>query len=221
MASHYLTSYNATVSRSRASSRAVPGDVKHCAHTADHGSWLLCDGRSLDVGHYRQLFKQIGRSFGGSDSEYTFRLPDGRGRVAGAVGAVPESVSVPQQRPLGETVGSETQTLSVAQMPSHTHTILDAGAHTHSVSNLVVVDGHYTSKETDSTPNGEINLSTTQALPTSSNGDHTHSMLSAGSGQSFSIMQPTIFMGNMFIYCPRNRVYRPATPPPPESEEGE
>jgi len=79
---------------------------------------LLCDGSSVSDVDYPELWALIGLTYGGTGST-DFLLPDLRGKVAiGSSGG----------HSLGSASGSETVTLSAAEMPSHTHT--DAG-HTH------------------------------------------------------------------------------------------
>ena len=88
--------------------------------------WAECNGQLLQISQYQSLFAIIGTTYGG-DGETTFALPDLRGRVPMHVGNGPGLSS----RPLGQKSGEETNTLAVAQMPSHNHTI-----------NAVIEDGN-------------------------------------------------------------------------------
>lgn len=84
--------------------------------------WLLCQGQSLARATYPELFGLIGTTYG-SVSASTFNLPNLLGiGVRGADNTFP----------LGSNGGSDSITLSGAQLPSHTHTITDPG-HTHNV----------------------------------------------------------------------------------------
>ncbi|KAG5184001.1 hypothetical protein JKP88DRAFT_137109, partial [Tribonema minus] len=87
--------------------------------------WLKCDGRSIARTAFPLLFQLLGVSFASADSS-TFNLPDARGHVVAAVNT---------DHTLGTSIGSETHTLSMSEIPSHTHsaTIDAAGVHTHSV----------------------------------------------------------------------------------------
>jgi microcystin-dependent protein len=80
--------------------------------------WALCDGRLLEVSDNDALFKVIGTSYGG-DGTTTFALPDLRGRVPLGQGAGPGLSSYQ----LGQKVGTESVTLTAAQMPSHGHLV--------------------------------------------------------------------------------------------------
>jgi microcystin-dependent protein len=73
--------------------------------------WTPADGRLLPINQNQALFSLLGTTYGG-DGRINFALPDLRGRVA--IGA---SASVP----LGLSLGTETVTLSLNQLPSHGH----------------------------------------------------------------------------------------------------
>jgi microcystin-dependent protein len=78
--------------------------------------WLFCDGSYLQISEYDTLFQLIGTTYGG-DGENNFCLPDLRGRLALHPGTGPGLSSYYQ----GEKDGVESVTLSVNQIPSHTH----------------------------------------------------------------------------------------------------
>ena len=150
------------------------GDIKMSVHNADFSGWLKCDGRSLSRTTYAALFAVIGTSFGNVDAN-TFNLPDSRGRVLGALGQGTGLTN----RTLGTSVGTETHTLTTDEIPSHTHT----------VANTVVTNGESTTTDTDSSPI-EINLRSTQTTTSGA----------TGGGGAHNNMQPTVFIGNVFIY---------------------
>lgn len=78
--------------------------------------WLSCQGQELEVRRFPALFAVIGTVYGG-DGVNKFRLPDLRGRVVLGVGQGTEL----SNRQLGQKGGAETVTLTVAQMPAHSH----------------------------------------------------------------------------------------------------
>ncbi len=73
--------------------------------------WAICDGSLLAISQYDVLFNLIGTTYGG-DGQTTFALPDLRGRVPVHQGA---------GFVLGQRAGVETVTLTVSQIPTHTH----------------------------------------------------------------------------------------------------
>ncbi len=77
--------------------------------------WLLCDGRSVTRAMYPALFDAIGTAHGGDGTN--FNLPDLRGRTVVGAG---QGTGL-TMRTLGQNFGAETQTLTVAQMPAHSH----------------------------------------------------------------------------------------------------
>lgn len=111
------------------------GEYKWTCRNNDYYGWLLCDGRSLPRTEYSSLFEVIGTSFG-SDDDDTFKLPDFRGRVMGAICEGGEGTGL-SARVLGDYVGEETHTLSVEEMPAHYHTGFTEqdGVHNHIATN--------------------------------------------------------------------------------------
>ena len=79
-------------------------------------SWLLCQGQSLSVQQYAALYSLIGTIYGGNGTT-TFNLPNLQSRFP--LGAGSGTGLTP--RALGQVAGSETVTLSPANLPPHTH----------------------------------------------------------------------------------------------------
>lgn len=158
--------------------RPLVGDLKHSVRNADHNLWLLCDGRSLSRALYPSLFDVIGTSFGNED-ELTFKLPDCKGRVLG---------SVSDAHALGDKVGSEVHQLTQDELPAHSHGSNAVGGV--GQPGLAFADGNSTLTNSDYTANNELNLVKTKALTISS----------TGANQAHNNMQPTLFVGNVFIY---------------------
>ena len=77
-------------------------------------TFMLCDGTSLDVTEYAELFAVIGYTFGGSGDN--FNLPDLRGKTLFGVNADDEKFAN-----VGDIGGESEVTLSTEQMPSHSH----------------------------------------------------------------------------------------------------
>ncbi len=87
--------------------------------------WALCNGQLLAISSNSALFSILGTTYGG-DGVSTFGLPELRGRVVMHEGSGPGL----KPRKLGEKSGSENQTLTVNQLPSHNHAVnvLDSSA---------------------------------------------------------------------------------------------
>lgn len=73
--------------------------------------WALCNGQILPINQNQALFSLLGTTFGG-DGQTTFALPDLRGRTPIHVGS---------GHTLGERGGEQAHTLSISELPQHTH----------------------------------------------------------------------------------------------------
>lgn len=99
--------------------------------------WLECNGAPISRSIYQPLFQVLGTEYGGGDGSTTFNLPDFRGMYLGGLPVSGGSLATPTGN-----VNHQT-TLTIAQVPEHTHTIdhshssgvaLDGGVHTHTPS---------------------------------------------------------------------------------------
>jgi microcystin-dependent protein len=75
--------------------------------------WSLCNGQLLPINQNQALFSLLGTTFGGN-GQTTFGLPDLRGNTPIAVG---------NGHMLGEKGGTQSVTLSIAQLPQHLPTM--------------------------------------------------------------------------------------------------
>jgi len=73
--------------------------------------WAQCNGQFLPINQNQPLFALLGTTFGGN-GQTTFALPDLRGRAPIHVGS---------GHTLGEKAGEQAHTVSVAELPTHTH----------------------------------------------------------------------------------------------------
>ena len=94
--------------------KAIPvGTIAMFGAERDPEGWLRCDGRLLDRNAYAKLFAVIGTTHGFTNSS-NFRLPDIRERSVVGSGT---------KYSIGAKGGNATVTLSINQMPAHTHPI--------------------------------------------------------------------------------------------------
>ena len=107
------------------------GSIMSFAGSSAPTGYLLCDGAAISRSTYSTLFGVLATTYGSGDGSSTFNIPDLRGRViagqddmggvsanrlTGLTGGVDGDV-------LGGSGGAETHTLSIAQMPAHTHSL--------------------------------------------------------------------------------------------------
>src|SRR5262249_16738268 len=87
------------------------GEIRIFAGNFAPAGWMFCEGQLLPISENETLFNLIGTTYGG-DGQSTFGLPDLRGRIPLHFG---------NGFTLAQTGGAETVTLTVQQIPSHSH----------------------------------------------------------------------------------------------------
>lgn len=90
------------------------GEIRIFAGNFAPAGWNFCEGQLLPISEYETLFNLIGTTYGG-DGQSTFALPDLRGRLP---------IHQGNGFVMAETGGAEEITLTVNQIPSHTHPFL-------------------------------------------------------------------------------------------------
>lgn len=92
------------------------GEIRLFAGNFAPKDWAFCDGRLLSISSNTALFAILGTKYGG-DGKTNFALPNLQGAVPLHHGQGPGLTNYN----IGQTGGSETVTLTVSQLPFHTH----------------------------------------------------------------------------------------------------
>lgn len=118
------------------------GEIRMFAGNFAPTGWALCNGQLLSIQQNTALFSLLGTTYGGNGTT-TFALPDLRGRAPLHAGnsAGPGLT----ERILGVPGGTQSNTITISQMPSHNHTV-----------NAVVADGNQNSPEASYPANTKI-----------------------------------------------------------------
>ncbi|MFI8379187.1 phage tail protein [Leeuwenhoekiella sp. NPDC079379] len=115
--------------------------------------WAKCDGQLIAISSNTALFSLLGTTFGG-DGRTTFALPDLRGRSIVHIGNGPGLSTINW----GERGGTEQLTFTQANLPSHSHAIIDGVANV----TVATTNNDNATSETD----GGINvLGTSGSMP--------------------------------------------------------
>ena len=201
-----MTSVLRKTSAFTAHEKPVAGDMKMSFVGYDHLGWVKCDGRSLSTTSQNLLFQVIGYQFGGSGS--SFNLPNPSGGVVGVVGQRTGSVSTTLHPP-GQDIGEEKHQLIIAEMPSHNHGVAGGGqtagnnttsSYAHNHGGVTGDTGSAPESESAASGSGVVVAGANTHNHTIASDTHSHTLNAAGGDQSHNTIQPTLFMGNMFIY---------------------
>jgi microcystin-dependent protein len=90
------------------------GEIRMFAGNFAPVGWMFCEGQTLPIDEFDNLFNLIGTTYGG-DGQETFLLPDLRGRVP---------LHNTGGFSIGQTGGAETVTLTSQQIPIHNHAMV-------------------------------------------------------------------------------------------------
>lgn len=163
--------------------------------TTPNSSFVFAYGQPISRSIYSTLFSLFGTAYGAGDGTSTFNIPDLRGRVTAkkddmggaAAGRLTPSYFGAAASSLGAVGGMESQTLSTAQMPSHTHGVTDPG-HTHTPPGVSA--GLWGDNVSGSAAEGGNAFQMTHTgIPVATTGI---SIQSAGGGGAHNNVQPTI-----------------------------
>ncbi len=88
------------------------GEIRIFSFNFPPKGWALCNGQLLPINQNQALFAILGTTYGG-DGITTFALPNLQGRVPVHTGS---GIT------LGQSAGEQSHTLSISELPAHTHT---------------------------------------------------------------------------------------------------
>lgn len=92
----------------------ILGEIRMFAGNLAPKGWVICQGQLLSINTNQALFSLLGTTYGG-DGKVNFALPDLRGRTP---------IHANAAFPLGKKDGTETNVLTAAHLPAHTHTVV-------------------------------------------------------------------------------------------------
>ena len=225
-----MTSYIRQIFTLSAHQKPTVGDTKFSVVPNDHMGWLNCDGRPLAVKEYVFLFNVIGYSYGGSGLTFNLPNPAGRVPAAVGMGtdASSSTLTISLGSTIGEYVhtltipempghnhgvaaGGQSTINNSTSRVSTMITLTDPGhAHTQTtVNDDYNNSSNYPNTTQPSYPNYDSTGSVTWTSTINSNvtgitlndPTHSHVLNPAGGDRPHNNVQPTIGMGNMFIYC--------------------
>lgn len=165
------------------------GEVRAFGFSFAPVNWAFCAGQTIQVQQNAALFSVIGNRFGGNGTT-NFMLPNLQGKAAMGAGTGP-GLSF---RDIGETMGTATETLTLAQIPAHSHGISAQGA-----------------GATAATPSGNLLAQGMQGVPPRGSARPTYAagaatsamaptaLLPVGGNQAHSNMQPVLALN--FCIC--------------------
>ena len=143
------------------------GEIRMFGGNFAPAGWMFCEGQLLPISEYETLFNLIGTTYGG-DGQSTFALPDLRGRLP---------IHFGNGFILAETGGAEEITLTVNQIPAHTHALLGTAS--------IVNDASPANNVTGQTNTFDLYQSTPGGQPMAS-----QSINAVGGSQPHSNFQP-------------------------------
>lgn len=116
------------------------GEIRMFGGSFNPNGWAMCDGALQPISQFETLFNLIGTTYGG-DGQSTFALPDLQGRIPLHQGTNNQTGTT---FVIGEKAGVESVTLTVQQIPVHSHAFLastDNGLATTPTGNVLAANG--------------------------------------------------------------------------------
>ena len=143
------------------------GEIRMFAGNFAPVGWMFCSGQLLPISENETLFNLIGTTYGG-DGQSTFALPDLQSRVP---------IHFGNGFTLSETGGVEDVTLTVNQIPAHSHPVLatNAGQQLNPANNTTLASTTSTQALTTIFGPGPSNTTLAPASISSTGGSQPHS----------------------------------------------
>jgi len=175
------------VTRGIADLLVPPGTYVACASNTEFNGWKLCNGQALDKGVFSRLYDIFGGQFG--EDETTFNLPDWTGRSPIGAGGAPGVENM-------QAGGDLSATLTVENIPPHTHDVTDEG-HSHEAT---AAPHSHTGGDDNNTVDAAAGSDVTAAAPGSTSSEPIEVTIEesqagiileeTGAGQPFQILPP-------------------------------
>jgi microcystin-dependent protein len=134
--------------------------------------WATCDGQLLPINQNQALFSLLGTTYGG-DGRVNFGLPNLQGRTAMHMGS---------GHTLGERGGEQGHTLSISELPTHTHSAKASPQSDNT--NVAIPTGNFLASP----------LSQTYSPPTALGAMHPTTIANVGGSQAHLNMQPFLVL---------------------------
>ncbi|OYQ37197.1 hypothetical protein CHU95_02200 [Niveispirillum lacus] len=176
------------------------GEIALFAFNNTPTGWLPCEGQPLQVQQNTALYALLGSIYGGNGSTI-FNLPDLRGRTAVNFGLMTDTTRIlPQGQTLtqGSRGGTETVTLSLTQVPGHTHGFVFSPTNAN-LSQAIVNAVPGPIQRASATPTTAPNPSPAYAPPGALTPLNNDSMTSVGGNQAHENRQP--FLALQYCIC--------------------
>lgn len=172
------------------------GEIRLFGFPRIPNGWFACDGSLKPIAQFQALYMLLGTTYGG-DGVTTFGVPDLRGQVplhqGNGLGLTP--------RPMGSFGGSPTVTLTTAQLPQHTHTMMAVTAN----ATANAPDGLMTGAIVNNAPPppspppaDQFYINPVTAQPTAMNAQ---SLMGQGGNQPHDNMMPTLAASFCIAYA--------------------
>jgi microcystin-dependent protein len=142
--------------------------------------WALCNGQLLPINQNQALFSLLGTTFGG-DGRVNFALPDLRSRVP---------VHVGDGHTLGERAGEQSHTLTISELPTHSHPV---NASTSATGGSATPNGNYLGGGNNVYRSGSPTTSIDPTAVTNTGGNQPHQNMQPFLTLSFCIALQGIF----------------------------